>query len=693
MRTIFIFLTSIFISSAICSQEVDWAPDKVKSKFSITIKGSEAEVVAAISCEPHWHIGPVVKPAGTGGYKESEFTLTNSPNFSLIGGVKEPKPINFEIKDIGETIAYHEGKFNISQKIKITAKKDFDLKGKFVFTTCLSDESGAGKCLPAYTVDFSIPVKISINPDDTNKVVVAQADTTAPPTTKTSSTDNQSQTKNPNGGAIVKSDKQPISPTKSSYWSIFILAFLSGFAALLMPCVFPMIPLTMSTFIKSKSRTEGIQNAMLYGFFIVLVHVLLGLLVVVTGSASLLNQMATNPWFNGTFFALLVLFGLSFLGGFEIQLPSSWLNKVNNMAGGRGIPGIFFLALVLSLASFSCTGPILGTLLVGISAKGGGMGLIIGMFAFGLALALPFMMFAIFPSMLNAMPKSGGWLNVVKVVLGFLEIAFALTYLSKVDTGLQLHWLERELFIALEVAIFLGLTLYLFGFFKLPHDSTIERLSVGRTMFATLALAFTLYILPGLWGAPLKLINGFLPPDFYAEAPGGFGKSGSANNPTSNMESGMENGPLGIHVFKDYDQAKAYAQKVGKPLFLDFTGWNCINCRAMEQGVWSEPGVIEHLKNDVVIASLYVDEEVELPKNEQTTMNIDGHEMQIKTVGNKWSAKQIKEFRASSQPYYVMQLPDGTNLTNGSADYQNHHDPKKFQAWIEKGLSEVKMKK
>jgi thiol:disulfide interchange protein DsbD len=691
MKANLLFILALFLSTSFFTQAIDWAPDKVKTNFSISIKGTDAEVIASISCIPHWHIGPIKLPPGTSA-KESELILTKSSDFSLVGNVKEPKPTVLEIKDLGESIAYHEGKVIFTQKIKIAAKKDFVLKGKFLFTTCFSDEEGVGKCLPEYPVDFSIPVKISNAPKDTNIVVMAQADTQSVASIATSPSEDKPGPNNPKETFTKKVDSAPNAPSKQSYWSIFILAFLSGFAALLMPCVFPMIPLTMSTFIKSKSRAQGIQNAMLYGFFIVLVHVLLGLLVVITGSASLLNEMATNPWFNGTFFALLVIFGLSFLGGFEIQLPSSWLNKVNNMAGGRGIPGIFFLALVLSLASFSCTGPILGTLLVGISAKGGGMGLIIGMFAFGLALALPFMMFAIFPSMLNAMPKSGGWLNVVKVVLGFLEIAFALTYLSKVDTGLQLHWLERELFVALEVALFLGLTLYLFGFFRLPHDSPLERLSVGRTMVASMALAFTLYMLPGLWGAPLKLINGFLPPDFYAESPGGLGKSGAANPAAGTMESGMENGPLGIPVFKDYEQAKAYAQKVNKPLFLDFTGWNCINCRAMEQGVWGEPGVLERLKNDVVIASLYVDEEVALPPSEQTTINIDGHAMAIKTVGNKWSAKQIKEFRASTQPYYVMQMPDGTNLNNGSADYQNHHDPKKFQAWLEKGLSEAKNK-
>lgn len=473
-----------------------------------------------------------------------------------------------------------------------------------------------------------------------------------------------------------------------SNWRNFILAFLSGFAALIMPCVFPMIPMTVSFFTKrSKNRYEGIRNGLIYGGSIVLIHVLLGVLVVVTGSASLLNEMSTNIWFNLMFFLMLFVFGLSFLGGFEIQLPTSWVNAADSKADKGGLIGIFFMALVLSLASFSCTGPILGYLLVGISAEGGSVALILGMFGFGLALALPFMLFSIFPALMNSMPSSGGWLNVVKVFLGFLEIAFSFKFLSTVDTTLQLHLLEREVFIAIEIAIFAALSLYMFGKYQLPHDSQVTKLSVGRTMMATFTLAFTLYLLPGLWGAPLNIVNAYLPPDFYAESPKGIGgssdSSGSIN--TAHVD-GMHDGPLGTVAFHDYDKALAYAKQVNKPLFVDFTGWGCVNCRKMEQTVWGQPGIIEHLKNDVVIVSLYVDERTELPENEKKTIDVNGREYKVSTIGNKWTAKQITEYKTSSQPYYVMQYPDGRDIDIGPADYQNHGVPDVFKAWLEEGL-------
>jgi len=291
------------------------------------------------------------------------------------------------------------------------------------------------------------------------------------------------------------------------------------------------------------------------------------------------------------------------------------------------------------------------------------------------------------------MPSSGGWLNVVKVFLGFLEIAFAFKFLSTADTTMQWHLLEREIFISIWIAVFGTLTLYLFGKIRLPHDSPIEKLSVGRSMMATFVLTFTIYLIPGLWGAPLQLVNAFLPPDFYAESPGGFsGGNGSHNESAIEMNhiDGMHEGPLGIMAFKDYEKAKVYAQKIKKPLFIDFTGWGCVNCRKMEQTVWRKPGIIERLKNDVVIVSLYVDERTELPLNEQTTVNLNGREIDLVTIGNKWTLKQMRDYKNNSQPYYIMQSPDGVDLNNGAADYQNHSNPDKFKEWLESGLNENK---
>ena len=487
----------------------------------------------------------------------------------------------------------------------------------------------------------------------------------------------------------------PEPPKESkSLWVIFFLAFGSGFIALIMPCVFPMIPMTVSFFTKrSKTKAQGIKNGMIYGGSIVLIHVLLGGIVVLTGAGEILNQLSTNVYFNIVFFLMLFMFGLSFLGAFEIQLPASWVNKADSKADKGGVIGIFFMALVLSLASFSCTGPILGGLLGGLSAYGGGTALMIGMFGFGLALALPFMLFSIFPAWMNSMPNSGGWLNVVKVFLGFLEIAFAFKFLSTADTTMQWHILEREVFISIWVAIFGTLTLYMFGKIRLPHDSPTEKLSVGRSMMGTFVLAFTIYLIPGLWGAPLKVVNAFLPPDFYAESPGGLGGSSIASVDVKEHVDGMHEGPQGIMAFNDYDKALAYAKEVNKPLFVDFTGWGCVNCRKMEQSVWGEPGIIEHLRNDVVIVSLYVDERTELPKGEQGVVNVGGRDVKVVTVGNKWTAKQMVEYQTASQPYYIMQAPDGKDLSNGFADYQSHSSPPVFKEWLDDGLKEFNQSK
>lgn len=481
-----------------------------------------------------------------------------------------------------------------------------------------------------------------------------------------------------------------------SLWAIFLLSFGAGFVAIIMPCVFPMIPMTVSFFTKrSKTRAQGIKNAFIYGGSIVLIHAILGGIVVATGAGELLNNLSTNPGFNIFFFLMLFVFGLSFLGAFEIQLPSSWVNKADAKADKGGIIGIFFMALVLSLASFSCTGPILGSLLGQLSLSGGGTALMVGMTAFGLALALPFMLFSVFPSWLNSMPNSGGWLNVVKVFLGFLEIAFAFKFLSSADTVMQWHLLEREVFIAIWVAVFGTLALYLFGKIRLPHDSPTDTLSPGRTMMATLTLAFTIYLIPGMWGAPLHLVNAYLPPDFYAETPGGLlngGGSASASEGDAHVD-GLHQGPQGIMAFTDYDKALAYAKEVNKPLFIDFTGWGCVNCRKMENTVWGKPGIIEHLKEDVVVVSLYVDERTELPKSEQKTVTVQGREINLVTIGDKWTAMQIGQYQSNSQPQYVMQYPDGKDIPIGSADYQNHGNPEVFKKWLNSGLEEFNKSK
>jgi thiol:disulfide interchange protein len=451
--------------------------------------------------------------------------------------------------------------------------------------------------------------------------------------------------------AATTSDDKPV----KSLWVIFFTAFLGGLAALLTPCVFPMIPLTVSYFTKrSATKAKGIAQAFTYGLSIILIYVALGFGVTMIFGIDALNALSTNVWVNLIFFTLLVIFAISFLGGFDITLPSGLINKVDAQSDRGGIIGIFFMAFTLALVSFSCTGPIIGTLLFESAVSGNMKGPLIGMTGFSLALALPFGLFAAFPGWLSSLPKSGSWTNSVKVVLGFLELALALKFLSNADLVLQAGIITREVFIASWTAIFGLLTLYLLGIVRFPHDSPGQSsISVFRGLFATTTLAFTLYLIPGLWGAPLKLISGFPPPDFYKEW-----KQPTIQNVTQNLSlpAKQHEGecPNGLDCFHDYDEALAYAKQSGKPLLVDFTGWACVNCRKMEANVWTHPEVDKRLREDVVLVSLYVDDKRELPEAEQTIRKLGNKDFVIKTIGNKWSYFQAKRFEINSQPYYVL---------------------------------------
>ena len=490
---------------------------------------------------------------------------------------------------------------------------------------------------------------------------------------------------------VVEDNKYDDSSSSESkgLWTIFFIAFLSGFAALLTPCVFPMIPLTVSFFTKqSKNRAAGIKNAIIYGIFIVVIYVLLGSVIVGIFGADSLNALSTNVWFNIIFFLLLVVFAISFLGAFEITLPQSWSNKVDSQADRGGVIGIFFMALALAIVSFSCTGPIVGTLLVESASKGG-IAPIVGMLGFSLAIALPFALFAMFPGWMNSLPKSGGWLNTVKVFLGFLELALAFKFLSNADLVLQLHWLEREMFLAIWIAIFGTLAFYLFGKIKLPHDSNENNISVGRLSLGLVVLAFTIYLIPGIWGAPLKLISGFPPPLNYSEAPYGVGytklNNGGGLSSEGKLPNGSELGPLDIIAFNDYETGLAYAKKVGKPVLIDFTGYACVNCRKMEERVWANPHVLGILNRDIVLISLYVDDKRMLPKNEQYTSETTGK--RIKSIGNKWSDFQIKNYQANAQPYYVLMSLGEENL-NPPIGYTP--DIEEYKEWLVEGIGNFK---
>ena len=448
-----------------------------------------------------------------------------------------------------------------------------------------------------------------------------------------------------------------------------------------------MIPMTVSFFTKqSKTKAKGITNAIIYGLSIIVIYVALGVGVSSIFGADALNNMATNVYFNIGFFLLLIIFGASFLGAFDIELPASWTNKSVEAEGKGGLLGIFFMAFTLALVSFSCTGPIVGTLLVE-AATGGYMGPIIGMLGFSLAIALPFALFAAFPGWLNSLPQSGGWLNSVKVTLGFLEIALAFKFLSNADLVMQTHWLERELFLAIWIMIFGLLTMYLLGFLKFAHDSDLKHISVSRLSIAILTGTLTVYMIPGLWGAPLKIINAFPPPMQYSESPFGVGNSNGETSSTPHKEQGQHLGPQGIMVFHDYKEGMDYAKEVNKAVVIDFTGWACVNCRKMEEQVWSNPNVKNMLANDVVLISLYVDERIDLPKNEQYETTLAGKKKKVKTTGDKWMVLQANTYGANSQPYYVFLNNNGDQMVE-PANYQDYGTVKLFTDWLNRGLKE-----
>jgi len=485
--------------------------------------------------------------------------------------------------------------------------------------------------------------------------------------------------------AIIKLNEKP-----KTLWAIFIAGLLGGFAALLMPCIFPMLPLTVSYF--TKTGKGAVSKAMLYGLFIILIYVVLGLAVTIVFGADELNSLSTNGIFNFLFFLMLVAFAASFLGAFELTLPSSWVNKMDQESDRKGLLGIFFMAATLSLVSFSCTGPVIGTLLVQAAISGALLGPAIGMFGFSLALAIPFALFAMFPGWLNALPKSGGWLNSVKVILGFLELAFALKFLSNVDLAYHWHIFDREVFLVLWIVIFGLMGVYLLGKLRLSNDSPLSHVSVQRLFLAIIVLSFTVYLVPGLWGAPLKSISAFLPPmstqDFDLSNIGGQAAlmPDAADN-TLHKYSDLFDKPKGFNPFFDYDEALAFAKKVHKPLMIDFTGHACVNCRKMEANVWPDKEVYRTMTQDYVLVQLYVDDKTDLAAGEQTT-TAEGRA--IKTIGNKWSYLQTHKFQTNSQPFYILLDPDTetTLVEPQGASY----DSAEYLKYLESGLAVYRTK-
>lgn len=491
--------------------------------------------------------------------------------------------------------------------------------------------------------------------------------------------------------APVKSDNTG----KLTLWGTFIQGLIFGFAAILMPCIFPMLPLTVSFFTKKAgSKGKGVANAIIYGLSIIVIYVALGMLVTIIFGSDALNALSTNGIFNAFFFLMLVAFGASFLGAFEITLPSGFVNKMDAKSDKGGLVGIFFMAFSLALVSFSCTGPLIGTLLVDAASKGDRLGPAIGMFGFSLALAIPFALFALFPSLLKSLPKSGGWLNSVKVVLGFIELAFAFKFLSNVDLAYHWNLLDREVFLAIWIAIFALMGIYLLGKIKFSHDSDLPYLSVPRTFLAIIVFAWVVYLIPGMWGAPLKSISAFLPPtatqDFdlnnlTAAQPASVSKTSIKEKKWAELFHRLT--PKGFDPYYDFEQAKQASKELGKPVLIDFTGWNCVNCRKMENNVWSNEEVAKRLKNDFVMAELVVDDKTELPVEEHYISTFS--KKKINTIGKKWSDFQAATFNSNSQPQYVIVDGDGNVLVPPQgADY----NPENYIEFLDRGKAAFKAK-
>ncbi len=584
------------------------------------------------------------------------FTFNDSiQSYQLVGETQEPQvePIHDPVFDADITYFKEEAVFK--QKIKVTGSEKPEVTAEVYYSVCNDSQ-----CLPPDTERFNISV-------GKNEVKAGFTDL------EISDRDKQ-LTQDLNLDLKGMETYAPEKKQESNFMTIFFLGFIGGLIALLTPCVFPMIPLTVSFFTKgAKDRKRGLVNAIMYGFFIFLIYVLLSLPFHLLDSVNpeILNNISTNVTLNLVFFVIFIIFAFSFFGFYEITLPSSWSNKMDDKASSiGGIIGIFFMALTLALVSFSCTGPILGSLLGGsLSSDGGAMQLSFGMGGFGLALALPFALFALFPNWLNSLPKSGGWLNTVKVTLGFIELALAFKFFSNAD--LVEHWgiLKREVFLGIWVVVGIGLILYLFGFIRFPHDGPKKKISKARFGVGVVALLFVLYLLPGLTNtsfANLKLLSGFPPPLFYSVYDKG------------------EEAPMGLQAYHSWEEGLKAAKEQNKPIMLDFTGWACVNCRKMEEQVWTDPGVYETMRDDYVLISLYVDDREELPQQEQFNfVKPRGGIKEIKTIGDKWATFQTLNFRNNSQPFYVLMDSD-LNLLNEPVGYTP--DASEYLNWLKSSL-------
>lgn len=670
MRKKCFLLLLMFIALAAHAQIQE--PVKFKTELK-TLSDTEGEIVFTATVDKGWHVYST--ELGDGGPVSATFNVDKITGAELAGKLKPTgKEISTYDKLFEMNVRYFENTAQFIQKIKFTSDT-YTIEGYLEFGAC-NDES----CLPPTQVPFNYSGKTNLKPSAVKAETAAPAESqpankaeTVPMETLTPATPaaiTPAVSKDELWKPVI-SDLQAMGEEHSqedmSWIYIFFTGLLGGLLALFTPCVWPIIPMTVSFFLKrNKDKKKGIRDAWTYGASIVVIYVTLGLAITAIFGASALNALSTNAVFNILFCLLLIVFAASFFGAFEITLPSKWSNAVDSKAEATsGLLSIFLMAFTLSLVSFSCTGPIIGFLLVQVSTTGSVIAPAIGMLGFAIALALPFTLFALFPSWLKSMPKSGGWMNVIKVTLGFLELAFALKFLSVADLAYGWRILDRETFLALWIVIFALLGLYLLGKIKFQHDDDNNKVGVTRFFLALISLAFAVYMIPGLWGAPLKAVSAFAPPM----------KTQDFNLYTNEVHA----------KFMDYDLGMEYARQHNKPVMLDFTGYGCVNCRKMELAVWTDPTVGKIINDDYVLITLFVDDKT--PLSEPVKITENGTERTLRTVGDKWSYLQRVKFGANAQPFYVLLNNEGEPLNKS---YAYNEDIPKYIEFLRTGLANYK---
>lgn len=632
--------------------------------FSSSIKelsDNEAEIVFSATIDPGWHVYST--DIGDDGPVRATFNAVKMDGVKTVGTLHaRTKPVEKYDEMFGMNLRFFEGRVVFVQKVKFTKPK-YNIDCYLEYGAC-----NASNCLPPTQVAFqkSGDVKVATESQQTEKETAeeAQPAETSEELVATEAQQTMKSVDTSTWSPVISELKAFEEPRdESSMLSVFLWSLLGGLIAVVTPCVWPVIPMTVSFFLKrNKSRGKAIREALTYGASIIVIYVAVGLLVTLISGPSALNALSTNAWFNVFLALLLVVFAASFFGAFELALPSSWSNKMDRKSDATtGILSIFFMAFTLVLVSFSCTGPIIGFLLVALSTQESIIAPTIGMLGFAIGLAVPFALFALFPSLLKSAPKSGGWMNQVKVVLGFVELAFALKFFSVADLAYGWHLLDREVFVSLWIVIFGLLGAYLLGWLKFPHDDDDRRTNVPRFALALASLAFAVYMIPGLWGAPLKAISAFAPP-MYTQDFNLYGGSVEAK-------------------FRDYDEGMAFARQQGKPVMVDFTGFGCVNCRKMEAAVWTDPQVQDFLNKDYVLISLYVDDKT--PLAEPITVTENGQQRILRTIGDKWSYLQRTKVGANTQPCYVLLTPDGKPL-EGLRSYDE--DIEAYVKFLKNGL-------